>query len=190
MSKRRDNDYYPTPYPLVELGVKILMEEAGYIYMDHVLDPGCGPDARFAKELTGFAGNITACDINPVEPVAGVHVCSESDFLDWDLYGCFDLVVGNPPFSLATDFVERSHEVTTDEGVIVFLLPSAFTETVKRKPFWEKFKPTLKKKIELVERPSFYTDNGVGPTDGKAMAFYVWDKAHNGPTELEIRSWR
>lgn len=48
-----------------------------------------------------------------------------ADFLQWDALepGTVDLVIGNPPFSLAADFLNKALDLIHNRGKVVFLLP-------------------------------------------------------------------
>ena len=78
-----------------------------------------------------------------------------------------DLIVTNPPFSLALEFLEKS---LREAEVVVYLLRLNFLGSQKRKPFWEKNPPSHI--FVLSKRPSF---TGKG-TDATEYAWFVWDK--------------
>lgn len=83
-------------------------------------------------------------------------------------YNPVDLVITNPPYSLAQEFVEKS---LTEAPVVVMLLRLGFLESLKRKEFWEK--NPLTSLIILSKRPSFTED---GKTDGSGYGWFIWDK--------------
>lgn len=190
--KRRESDLYPTPTPLVGEGVRLAMERLARgngissLNLEELLflDPGCGPDARFAMlahEL-GF-GEVLGVDILSTD-IESSHTFEtyQDDFLgldkglsEWFNPEKFDIVCGNPPFSLAEKFVRRSLEMVHPMGVVCFLLRLAIWESKDRIPFLNEFKPA--ETHVLSQRPSFYSDNGIGKTDGTAYAFFLWDGA-------------
>ena len=53
-------------------------------------------------------------------------------------------------------------------------------------PDWIIGNPPCKKVFVLSERPSFTG----GATDSSAYGFFWWDVMNNGPTELEVISWK
>lgn len=87
------------------------------------------------------------------------------DYLKDDL-GIVDLVITNPPFTQAEDFIKRarSHSHCT-----IMLLPLNFLASVKRNAFWKTYAPD--QLIILSSRPSFTED---GKTDHVDYAWYVW----------------
>lgn len=90
------------------------------------------------------------------------------DFLEMDMsvYGRFDMVLTNPPFTLAQEFIEKS---LTIANCVVMLLRLNFLASSKRKEFWQKHPPTAVH--VLTRRPSF---TGKG-TDACDYAWFVWD---------------
>lgn len=189
---RKECDYYATPSPLVSCGVNLAAQRFArgtkeiLLHLEDLtfLDPGCGPDARFAAyahEL-GF-GEVLGVDIHPtdIEP-SHTFETYRDDFLGqgddlgaWFNPGQYDIVCGNPPFSLAEKFIRRSLELVSPMGVVCFLLRLGFWESKDRIPFLKEFKPA--ETHVLSQRPSFYTDSGIGKTDGTAYAFFLWDGA-------------
>lgn len=94
------------------------------------------------------------------------------DFLDADdgnVKREFDLVIGNPPYSLAQEFIELSCSMG---HVVIFLLRIAFMASGKRAEFWERHPPSGV--WVHPNRPSF-SNRG---TDSADYAWFVWQ-----PTE-------
>lgn len=83
----------------------------------------------------------------------------------------FDLIIGNPPYSLALEFTEKCLSLLSDEGKLVFLLRTAFLESKKRYGFWQR--EPLSELYVLSKRPSF---TGKG-TDATSYSWFVWDKS-------------
>jgi len=89
----------------------------------------------------------------------------EEDFFKWD--GNVDLIMGNPPFSKAQQFIEHALPRC---NTLIFLLRLNFMGAVKRHNFWKENPPS--KLYVLSNRPSF---NGRG-TDSCDYGWYVWEK--------------
>jgi len=97
------------------------------------------------------------------------------------------LVMGNPPFSLAEEFIRCGLSMLADGGYLLFLLRLAFLETKKRGDgLWKEFKP--QSVHVLKQRPSFYAN---GSTDDTAYAIYIWKKnQHPDCPKLYWLDWR
>lgn len=102
----------------------------------------------------------------------------ELDYLDekacrarnnaWFSSGHWDMVITNPPFTLAVPFVERSMDLVSPFGLVVMLLQTGVEASRNRVPFW-KGNPVMVK-YNLVPRPSFVN----GRSDAREYAAYVW----------------
>lgn len=78
----------------------------------------------------------------------------------------FSVVIGNPPFSLAMEFVLRSREVAP-KAFIAFLLRTNFSGSEDRAAFMQANAPDLK---SLPNRPSFRG----GGTDSVEYSWFIW----------------
>jgi hypothetical protein len=81
------------------------------------------------------------------------------------------MIIGNPPFSLAQEFLEKCFEIAKDDTYVVMLLRLAFLESRKRHKFWQE--NPLHKLYVLSERPSFIN----GKTDATAYGWFVWQRS-------------
>lgn len=100
----------------------------------------CEPSAGTGN-IARYLDDLTVCvEKNPIRCEAGR---SQNPSKDWwnsdyltfsELYigYRFDLIVGNPPFSLACDFLQVSTRILSPEGRILFLLPSEFFQSQAR----------------------------------------------------------
>jgi len=81
-----------------------------------------------------------------------------------------DLVITNPPFSLALEFLNKSFEHADS---IIYLLRLNYLGTKKRKSWWRAHRPTHL--YVLSQRPSFvYSGN-----DATEYAWFVWCRGKN-----------
>lgn len=101
-------------------------------------------------------------------------------------YGC-EAIVTNPPFKLATEFVEHALNLVP---LVVMLLRLAFMESVRRTNILEN--RGLERVLVYRRRlPMMHRDNYTGPkaNSGMAFAWFVWNRDYAGPTELRRISW-
>lgn len=103
--KRNDGDFYPTHHSMVWQLVPYLYIPKNWI----IFEPACGKkDIVKALRKSNVKNKIVARDFRDGDDFL---VCQES----------YDLVFTNPPFSLATEFLETAFRVA--RHMIIFLLP-------------------------------------------------------------------
>ena len=170
-SIRRESDFYKTPYDAVE---KVL-DALGGFYGNEFLEC-CAGDGVIVRALRrNFEEiNISAIEIREEEKsrllYAGADAVDIADFRQWKPDGKIDVIITNPPYSIAQEIIEHCFEIAP-EAEIIMLLRLAFLESKKRKSFWGKHPVT--QIYVLSERPSF---TGKG-TDATAYAWFVWSKS-------------
>ena len=169
-SIRRESDFYKTPYDAVEKALDAL----GGFYGNEFLEC-CAGDGVIVRALRrNFEEiNISAIEIREEEKsrllYAGADAVDIADFRQWKPDGKIDVIITNPPYSIAQEIIEHCFEIAP-EAEIIMLLRLAFLESKKRKSFWGKHPVT--QIYVLSERPSF---TGKG-TDATAYAWFVWSK--------------
>ncbi len=144
---RNKNDLYPTP----EWCFRNL--ELPWELWKTAHEP-CAGDHRIVKFLQEKGLQVSHTEID-----------EGTDFLKWD--GKVDLILTNPPFSLAQEFITHSLARAT---TVIMLLRLNFLGSQKRYPWWIKNEPNSV--IVLSKRPSF---TGTG-TDATEYAWFIWDK--------------
>ena len=139
-------DFYPTPLWCLE---NLEVDWSNFASMH---EP-CKGDGRLYDWFTnkGLATTYT-------------EITEGLDFFDWD--GKVDLILTNPPFSLAQEFITHSLEKA---DTVFMLLRLNFLGSIKRHDWWVKNSPSAL--YVLSKRPSF-TGSGTDATD---YAWFVWD---------------
>lgn len=176
-------DIYFTPLPLAKLICEVVREEVIQFPVTRMLEPGCGTGS-FLKATKTTWPNVKRLGVERVPFIAqearvkGHHVI-ESDFLKKRFKKEYDLIIGNPPYSMAREFVEKSLSLLSLFGNAVFLLRLDFLGSKKRLPFWRKTHP--QKIFALARRPSF---SECGGTDRYEYMVCVWGRGFEGPTEF------
>jgi hypothetical protein len=79
------------------------------------------------------------------------------------------LIITNPPFRLAEQFLRQAMREVEPGGDVVFLLRAAFLETKRRENLLAEFPPTLV--YFLRKRPQF---TGPNPGKGNDSSMYAW----------------
>lgn len=162
-STRKPHDFYPTPISTIETFLDVFPLRGGI----EVLEPGAG-SGNIIKTLQKYGDfSIDAVEIRPEEAQhlqdLGVNVIID-DFLSMDLGKKYDLIIGNPPFNQAIEFVEKCLGLLKPGGRLIFLLRTAFMESDQRFEFWQQEDHRLAGLYTLHKRPSF-TGHGTDATD-------------------------
>ena len=209
---RKKHDFYETPYELCRAALERLRRDetkegefGGLNAMASYLNPQgrswavCGIDAGCGKGVWGkafykvFHENNFSIGVDPyVEPEENIYASYlKEDFLtSTRIGGGQQLVYGNPPYSLAEEFVRRGLELAKG-GYVFFLLRLAFLESKKR--FFGLFAEYPPKRVYVLSRrPSFFSsdpENKRKTTDALSYAMFLWQGGWQGKTELTWLWW-
>lgn len=150
---RRPQDFYPTP----AYAVDAILTRVNVAAVRTSCEP-CRGDGAIYDKLPG--------DRLYAELSEGV------DYFELE-FPPLDLIITNPPFSLALEFLRKS---LSEARTVVYLLRLNFLGSAKRREFWQAHPPSHL--YVLSRRPSF-TGRG---TDATEYAWFVWDR---GPLMLD-----
>lgn len=180
--KGRDpDDFYPTPERFIQAALRDLSGEG--LVPKTILDPGAGSGAwgEVARKIWPLA-HIMGVESRMVGAPPVYDGWRNEDFRLFDAPHQFDLVMGNPPYKYAEEFLRLCLQMLADGGSMVFLLRLAFLEGQDRGlELWSRpqFKPV--QILVCSERPSFTVD---GHTDATAYGLFYWRKGWRGETKL------
>lgn len=156
--KRIPNDEYQTPFE----SIYPILYEINWDNISNVLEPCVGD------------GNIIEAIYNVTIPENDVLITNYYDIKNGQDYlqtqneiKEYDLIITNPPFSLALEFLQKSLK---EAKTVIYLLRLAFLESNKRKEFWNLNQHQLSHLFVLSKRPSF---TGEG-TDATAYGWFVF----------------
>lgn len=198
---RHPRDFYKTPYSLADKAMWTIRddEELGYWISVEGLDAGCG-DGVWGKASrclwwASDEGNVDA-DIDGIDIKPEVESFSEyysqvweDDFITHEFHPyTYDIVFGNPPYSLAEEFIKKAFSIVNYGGYVYFLLRLAFLEGIRRgNNFWPAY--PLKTLYVCSRRPSFYKTNGRNTTDTLSYGMFLWKKGWQGNPEIKFLDW-
>lgn len=178
---RKANDFYETPFETSRVMSQWLWDQG--LRIDTVLDPAAGAGAL----LRGFAQHVVSCDgriafdIRPECEEQLRHKARQiwiGDALGEHPAVEVDLVVCNPPYSLAREFVTTYRYVGRTSA---FLLRLGFLASQSRAPWWVEDPPAHV--LVLPARPSF---TGNGKTDAADYCWCLWrGKTPRGYTRMD-----
>ena len=190
---RAPRDSYSTPIEALEALSDLLPE----LYTGGaVLEPGIGSGVviQWLRRKVEHLGPVCGVELpealeddgdpdRDLLEAQGVQVVP-ADFLTWPgpPHARFRLVIGNPPYSHAQAFVDRSLELLEAGGALVFLLRLGFLGAQKRRAWWAS-SPLAHVRV-LSKRPAF---SGRRSTDACEYAWFVWRPGSAGPATLDVR---
>jgi len=147
-----------------------------------IWEPACGT-GNIVKVLRAAGHKVIATDLND-------RGCPDSrDRIDFLLPVKFDCqaIVTNPPFALAEKFVATALDRAP---LVAMLLRLAFIESERRSNILDRGQ--LARVLVFARRlPMMHRANWTGPRASSAIPFawFIWDRAHNGPANLSRISW-
>lgn len=142
-----------------------------------VLDPCAGGDSFHAMSYPDVLINKYNFDPNLLDTVdvrEDSLAATKYDFLNLKIVQDYDLVITNPPFNLAMEFIKKSLNSVQEGGYVVMLLRLNFLGTKLRKPFLQSNMP---KWIYVHNRRMSFTDDN--KTDSIEYMHAVWQKGYN-----------
>lgn len=164
--ERKAADFYPTPYDVTESlipVIKALIPEGGKIW-----EPACGDmDMSRVLEFHGF--EVTSTDLRETgQGVGGIDFLNDNMETAYGWIPDCDMIVTNPPFNLAAQFIEKALSYTPN---VAMLLKIDYWSAISRLPLFDKHRPALF--LPLTFRPAFLKkERGNSPLMN--VAWVVW----------------
>ena len=190
---RRKSDFYPTPYGLCNYAMNTIIPSN--FSPSRILDPGAG-EGRWGKFARGRwpLARIEGLDIEDYSHLtkklykAYTYYYSMCDYINsYYSRSIYDLVIGNPPFSLAEEFIRKSLSILKMGGYLLFLLKTDFLAGIKRQKGLWTFHPP-KEVWVCSKRPSWNTPNNTR-TDSNTYAIYLWQTGYYEEPIIKWLKW-
>jgi hypothetical protein len=178
----RKDDLYETPACAVEA---LLQVEA---LPKHLWEPACGRGA-IVNVLRARGHEVIATDLIAYDTACTPPGYFGIDFLlEWCLPAQCEGIITNPPYKLATEFAEHAIALAPK---VYLLCRLGFLASSRRTVLLEH--GTLARVYVFRNRlPMMHRHGWTGNKSSSAIdfAWYVWDAAHCGPTQLHRISWQ
>ena len=155
--ERKERDLYETPAWVTEALLPHLPE------CRTIWEPAAG-SGKMSRVPEGFAGTVISSDI-----------AEGQDFLAADGFDG-DAIITNPPYELATEFIERALFLMASSGLVAMLLRTDFDHAKSRQHLFQH--PAFSKKLVLTKRIKWFEDSKGQPSFNHA--WFVWDYRHKG----------
>jgi len=175
---RHASDYYRTPISAIEefLGKWDELADKGLvkdIFTQEAicLDPSAGGDKDFPliPYPSALKSRYQIVQIDTMDIREDSSADKKADYLTTNCKG-YDVIITNPPFYLAQEFIEKALEDVKDDGYVVMLLRLNFFGSKKRFDLWQRHMPIYT--FVHHKRLSFTG----GKTDSVEYMHAVWKK--------------
>lgn len=148
--ERKPADLYPTPVEATEALIPVLktMKRPDGKPIKKIWEPSCG-DGRIARVLEWHGFEVIGTDIReyPGYGFGGIDFVNDDpvETLGWDPRDDVDLILGNPPFSLAEEFIRKARQYCPN---VIMLLKQTYWNTKGRSEgLWRDETPSLELKL-------------------------------------------
>jgi hypothetical protein len=186
-------DFYETPSELCDMALTLLYDDFD-LRPNMILDPGCG-NGRWGNSVRRTWKNdplIHGIDLSVDLPsLTRYNIVTTGDYLTFEIVNRYDLIVGNPPYSLAEEFIDKSLGLVKDGGFVFFLLRLDFLASQRRLASLYNVYPKSGLNAVYVSsrRPSFYSTNGKHTVDTLEYAMFLWIKGYRLDPRLRWFTW-
>lgn len=177
---RHISDYYVTPVNEIKKFWEEFKKHNDIIDIDYVLDPssggGKGHLMSYPEALKDEEFDITTLDIreDSLSTLKG-------DYLETKFDKPFDMIITNPPFAWALEFVQKALDEVEDGGYVIMLLRLNFLGSRTRN---EWLRNNMPYEIYVHGKRMSFTDDG--KTDSIEYAHFVWKKGSTEATKLYL----
>lgn len=193
------NTTYETPeyefYATNPADTEIMLKS---LYRHNITFPG----TKFLEPSAGQGHIVEACRSSSYMPKnqewitvdlvdRGYPLTYQADFLTLNITEKFDGIIGNPPYTYASQFIDKCVNMLTDNGLLILFLKIQFLEGSTRRELFDKYPP---KYIYVCRNRAHPWHNG-SPINPKTkeewasticFAWYIWQK---GSTSEPIIRW-
>jgi hypothetical protein len=157
--ERKKRDFYETPEWVTEALLPHLPAKL------RIWEPAAG-SGKMVRALRAGGHVVEASDI-----------AQGRDFLLAKKAMRCDAIVTNPPYAMASAFIERALDLTRQTGIVAMLLRTDFDHARTRQHLFSSC-PAFAKKIVLTKRIVWFDSPKAAPSFNHA--WYVWNHSHQG----------
>lgn len=175
---RVKDDFYATNPKAVQM----LLDAISFPVDGKYLEP-CVGQGHIAKVIKQ---NFPQSQLTAIDLVdRGYPETVVCNFLQWQPDGVYDEIITNPPFSLATEFIEKGMSLLRDGGHCSIFMKIQFLEGEKRRRLFDTYPPrwiyVFRKRMDV-----FAEGMEMNPKTGKkwsttfCFAWFVFEKGYKG----------
>lgn len=167
---RKERDLYETPEWVTEALIPHLptMVAAG------AWEPACG------------SGKMVRVLDRHMSPVVTSDIAFGLDFLICKTCPDVGALITNPPYELATEFIEHALRLMEDSGGVVAMLLRTDFDHAKGRSYLFRDCPAFAKKVVLTKRIIWFEPEpgAKGKSPSFNHAWFIWDWRHEGPPTI------
>lgn len=177
---RHASDYYVTPTNEIKKFWKEFKKHNDIANIKDVLDPSAGGDSKhlmsYPEVLKNETFNLITLDLRE-DSLAMI----KGDYLETEFDNKFDMIITNPPFAFALEFLKKALNDVKYGGYVVMLLRLNFLGSRTRN---EWLRNNMPYEIYVHGKRISFTDDG--KTDSIEYAHFVWKKDNTETTKLYL----
>jgi hypothetical protein len=113
--------------------------------------------------------------------VVATDITDGCDFLTADPPRPFQGITTNPPYELATEFIERALSIIPTDGFVAMLLRTDFDHAKSRQHLFGDC-PFFTRKVILTKRIRWFEDSTGSPSFNHCWV--IWDRHHKSPPTI------
>lgn len=165
--ERKPSDFYPTPFDVTESIMPVV--NTMLFPGARIWEPCCG-DMDMTRVLEWHGYEVTSTDLRDTgQGISGFDFLNDDPEEKWGWIPEPDMIVMNPPFSLAEDFIRRALQYTPR---VACLMKIDYWNAARRSKLWQENMPKLF--LPLTWRPAFLAkERGNSPLMN--CAWCVWN---------------
>lgn len=175
--ERKERDLYETPEWVTKALVPHIPGRVKIIW-----EPACG-SGKMAAPLLQSGFDVWACDIEPGGDYIQADFLGDTPRVSVDRV---DAIVTNPPFDLATEFINMALSRTERAGGFVAMLLRTDFDHAKGRSHLFRDCPAFSKKLTLLKRIVWFVEDNGKPKASPSFnhAWFIWDWRHDGPPSI------
>ena len=170
--EREVHDFYATP----ENATRLFLDNHK-IEAETILEPACG-QGHISKVLKEYFSDAEIISTDLIDRGYGKYGI---DFLSYD-FGKKDVVITNPPFKLAKEFIEKALTIANKQ--VIMFAKIQFLETEQRKQLFKntplKYVYVHSKRVSPMRGGRPVDENGKPWSSTMCFAWFVWEQGYNG----------
>ena len=112
-------DYYVTPQSEIE---KFLRSSCFDFVTADILDPAAGGDESHEMSYPAVIKKVFGKGIDTIDIRQDSKAAVKADYLLTDCRNKYDIIITNPPWCLAMEFIKKAIDDVKENGVVIMLL--------------------------------------------------------------------